>query len=295
MSRFLLLFSTLLSSFAYAEQRPFVVGELQYELGNQMYQIAAVTAAALDNGYDAYFPHLKHQPNQWWGLSDNYKYVFWRVNGDQPPGEVEHIYHEQGANFSIPVKPSMLIKGYYQNEKFFTHRKKEILELFAPSQEMLNYLQQKYPEILAHPCSVGIHVRTYIKDYGHIPRKDEFHAFPGVGYYERAVSLFPEDSLFFICSDRIDWCKTYLLHIAKNIIFIEGNPHTHDFYLLTLCKHNIITNSTFSWWAAYLNPNPNKIVVTPDQWFGRWSHDATAKFLLDDWICVPTDEHSFGE
>jgi hypothetical protein len=120
-------------------------------------------------------------------------------------------------------------------------------------------------------------------------RKD-FHAFPGIAYYERAVSLFPEDSLFIICSDDIKWCKNHLSHLSKNLIFIEGNIHTHDFYLMSLCKHNIISNSTFSWWAAYLNPNPDKITVTPDHWFGMWWDHLTENFMVEGWISVPTDQ-----
>ncbi len=293
MNRFLLLILTFLSSFAFSQQRPFVIGDIEYELGNQMFEIAAATTVALDNGYDAYFPDLA--VNKGWGIPENLRSVLSRVNINRPEGEIEYKYYEHTQQFPIPAKPNMLMHGMYQNENYFAHHKKEILELFAPTQEVLDCLQQKYPDILAHPNSVGIHVRTYIKDYGHPPRREEFHAFPGVGYYERAVSLFPEDTLFIICSDRIDWCKQHLPHIAKNLIFIEGNPHTHDFYLLSLCKHNIICNSTFSWWAAYLNPNPNKIVVSPDSWFGKWWNGGTAKFILKDWISVPVDEHSFGE
>jgi hypothetical protein len=287
---FLLFASILFSSVASGEERPFIVGELRYELGNQMFQVAATMAIALDHGYEAYFPDLERCSA--WGMPTNRKYVFWRLNSGTPLGEVQYTYNEweKGWQCPIPAKPNMLLQGYFQSEGYFAHHREEVLNLFAPSSEVMDYLELKYPAILAHPNTVAIHVRTYIKDYGHPPTKDELHAFPGIVYYERAVSLFPKDSLFILCSDDIKWCKNHLFHLAKNLIFIEKNPDTHDFYLMSLCKHNIIANSTFSWWAAYLNRNPEKKVVAPSRWFGIWWTPAIENFILKDWISVPTDQ-----
>jgi len=273
---------------ASSEERPFVVGKLQYELGNQMFQVAATAAVALDHGYEAYFPDLINCP--WWGIPDNYRYVFWRLNPSQPQGDIEYIYHENGAKIPIPARPNMQMEGYFQSEEYFAHRKEEILRLFAPSAEIMDYLELKYAEILAHPNTVAIHVRTYIKDYGHVPTREEMHAFPGIKYYEKAVRFFPEDSLFVLCSDRIDWCRAHLSHIAKNLIFIEGNHHVYDLYLMSLCKHNITGHSTFSWWAAYLNRNPEKIVITPDSWFGVWWKSITENIVPKGWIRVSGED-----
>jgi hypothetical protein len=280
-----------LSSVVSAEEKPFIIGELRYELGNQMFQVAATVAIALDHGYEACFPDLENCSS--WGIPDTRRYVFWRLNSRMPMGGVQYTYNEwdQGGGFSIPAQPNMVLQGYFQSEKYFVRHRDEILDLFAPSNEVMDYLELKYPDILGHPNTVAIHVRTYVKDYGHLPTKEEFHAFPGIPYYQRAVGLFPNDSLFIICSDNIQWCKNHLSHLAKNLVFIEGNPHTHDLYLMSLCKHNIIANSTFSWWAAYLNRNPDKVVVTPNHWFGTWWTHATENLVLKDWIRVSTDPH----
>ena len=280
--------ASIFCSRASAEEKPFVIGELRYELGNQMFQIAAAVAFALDNGYEPYFPDLSGSS---WGMEDTYRYVFWRLNPQQPKGEVQYIYHEwnEGWKIPIPAQPNMLLQGYYQSEKYFAHHKETILDLFAPSHEVMEYLQTKYSTILEHPNTVAIHVRTYIKDYGHVPTPEEFHAFPGVGYYEKAVAMFPEDSLFILCSDHIQWCKDNLSHLAKNLIFIEGNKHVYDLYLMTQCKHHIMANSTFSWWAVYLNRNPDKKVVTPNYWFGGAWRGSADNLVLEEWIRVPTD------
>jgi hypothetical protein len=276
------------SSTASVEEKPFIIGELRYELGNQMFQAAAAIATAIDHGYEAYFPDLDNCLS--WGIPENHRYVFWRLNAQRPMGEVQYVYDEwrEGGKLPIPARPNTVLQGYFQCEKYFAHHKEEILNLFAPSSEVMDYLQTKYPHILAHPNTVAIHVRTYIKDYGHIPTKDEFHAFPGVAYYQRAVNLFPEDSLFILCSDHIPWCKANLSHLAENLIFIEGNMHVYDLYLMSLCKHNIMANSTFSWWSAYLNRNPDQVVVTPNRWFGGHWVSATENLILEDWIRVPT-------
>ncbi len=267
-----------------ADEKPFVIGKLQYELGNQMFQVAATVAFALDHGYEPYFPDLASCP--WWGIPDNYRYVFWRLNPSKPQGMVESIYREEEVKFPLPTHPNARLEGYFQSEGYFAHHRDEILRLFAPSAEIMDYLELKYSEILAHPQTVAIHVRTFIKDYGHVPLPGELHAFPGIKYYEKAVSLFPKDSLFVLCSDRIDWCKRHLSHVAKNLIFIEGNHYVHDLYLMSLCNHIITGNSTFSWWAAYLNRNPNKVVVTPESWFGTWWKHGTDNIVLKDWIRI---------
>lgn len=194
-NKLLLFFISILSA-ASSEEKPFIIGELRYELGNQMFQVAAAVSLALDAGFEPLFPELNSRS---WGIPDNYRYVFWRLNASPPVGQVKYIFNEwdSGGQFPIPAKPNMLLQGYFQSEKYFANHKEEILSLFAPSDEVMSYLEMKYSEILAHPNIVAIHVRTYIKDYGHPPRQDEFHAFPGTGYYERAVRLFPEDSLFY--------------------------------------------------------------------------------------------------
>lgn len=270
------------------EEKPFVVTELRYELGNQMFQVAAAVALSLDHGYEPYFPDLAQCP--WWGMPDNYKDVFWRLNCSTPVGEEMFVYTENEVKFPIPAQPNMRLRGWFQSEGYFAHRKKEIIELFSPSREIIDYLQLKYSEVLRHPNTVAIHVRTYIKDYGRLPTKDDLHAFPGVSYYEKAVAMFPEDSLFILCSDDIEWCKENLSHLSKNLLFIEGNHYIHDFYLMSLCHHNIIANSTFSWWAAYLNTHPNQIVVTPEHWFGIWWAHASVNIILDHWIKIPREE-----
>ena len=69
-----------------------------------------------------------------------------------------------------------------------------------------------------------------------------------------------------VSSNNVDYARKAVPSWVKNVIFIQDEPNYIDFYLLSLCKHNIITNSSFGWWSAWLNQNPMKIVVRPAYW-----------------------------
>lgn len=81
------------------------------------------------------------------------------------------------------------------------------------------------------------------------------------------MALFPDSSLFIVTSDNLEFARKNIPTQGRNVIFIEGERYYIDFFLQTLCKNNIICNSTFSWWSAWLNQNPNKVVVRPKVWW----------------------------
>ncbi|NGX57484.1 MAG: hypothetical protein K940chlam3_00376, partial [Chlamydiae bacterium] len=213
------------------------------------------------------------------GIQYNYEKVFFRINADSPPRKIKAVYGEPFHPYlSIPFYSDMKIMGFFQSEKYFKHHKAEIVELFQPSEEILDELKQKYSEILNHPKTVAVHARTY---FAEDPNRYCFH-FCTQDYFENAMALFPdEDTLFVVCSDQVWWCKLAFGQMNRNIIYIENNDYLIDFFLMRLCKHNIISNSSFSWWAAYLNQNPEKIVVAPAKWM--------TNVHLDDYDIVPED------
>jgi hypothetical protein len=92
----------------------------------------------------------------------------------------------------------------------------------------------------------------------------------GLKYYENAIEVIKSKAVspyFFVFTDDMVWAKANLL--VENIYFVEGNEKNKshiDMYLMSICKHNIVANSTFSWWGAWLNKNANKIVVSPIKW-----------------------------
>lgn len=260
----------------------YLVGHLQGQLGNQLFIIAATVSLALDNDAIPVFPGLLE--NSSYNIPLNYQIFFSNLNAKLPNHvKIKKRFTEQQFNFSpIPYKKNMELFGYFQSEKYFAHHKNEIRELFAPTQDIKVYLATKYSEILNHPNTVSIHTRSYYKE----DPAGACHNTLGREYLEKAIQLFPEDSLFIVFSNDIAWCKTLLVQIPRNIVFIENETHFHDFYLMSMCKHNIICNSSFSWWAAYLNSNPSKIVVAPDLWFNKSYIHSTEDLKPAEWIVI---------
>jgi hypothetical protein len=289
-----LLASLILCASLHAEEeelRPFVMSDIHFQLGNQMFEIAAALSLAWDHDADAYFPGLREVG--WWNVGINREKVFFRLNAEVPDALVEFVHNEPHFYYvPIPFRKNMRIHGYFQSEKYFKHNREKILEAFAPSVEVLDLLQSKYADILAHPCTVGLHVRTFYHDYLGNPWQFSHQPFVGFEYLERAMSFFPEDSLFVVCSDHIEWCKRKLAQIPKNFVFIEGNPHYFDLYLMSFCTHNIISNSTYSWWSAWLNQNPDKLVIAPETWVGPGTGLDTRDVIPEDWIMLSSQSSS---
>ena len=115
--------------------------------------------------------------------------------------------------------------------------------------------------------SVSIHVRRgdYLKD-----NNINIHGLCSLEYYLRAIEILNMSSYkfsFFIFSDDLEWCKAKF-SFSNDLHFCEGN-FLEDFFLMSKCKNNIIANSSFSWWAAFLNENINKTVIYPSNWFAN--------------------------
>ena len=269
---------TLLSLFVlFADD--YVVGELQGELGNQMFIIAATIGFSEENGLVPCFPALL--TDERWNIPENFQAIFFRLNGHAPNVRIRSIYNEPYFHYcKVPPSRNVLLRGYFQSEKYFIHCKDKVLNIFAPSEEIISYLTSKYGPILENSNTVSIHCRDYRRDTEQI-----YHLNCTREYYINAMKHFPKESLFVVFSNNIEWCKTIFSGIEENIIFIEGENRYHDLYLMSLCKSNIIANSTYSWWAAYLNRNPNKLVVAPRKWFGEaYDMHNTEDLIPKSWI-----------
>lgn len=142
------------------------------------------------------------------------------------------------------LKKGVIPNIYLQSEEFFKDSKEDIKKLYGDDIGSLE--------------KVSIHVRR--GDYVNNPFYVDLFA---DGYYERAMALFPGKD-FIVFSDDIEWCRQQ--EIFKDCAFSVGNDEVADLNLMASCQGNIIANSSFSWWAAYLNPSWNKRVVAPKQW-----------------------------
>jgi len=159
------------------------------------------------------------------------------------------------------------VKGYFQTEKYFTNIRYILLEQFVMKQKFSDTTIEYARQIKKHKSTCSIHIRRgdFISDQ----KANKVHGTCNLDYYKKAIDLINtkfKETYFFIFSDDITWTKTNLK--IDNAIYINHKTIPHeDLYLMSLCKHNITANSSFSWWAAWLNQNSNKIVIAPKQWF----------------------------
>lgn len=141
--------------------------------------------------------------------------------------------------------------------------------------------KKKYESILSHPNTVGVQIRYYKEE---LPG-DTLYPQYGKEYLKTAMALFPESALFIVSSNNLEFARESIPNWIKNVIFIQNEPNYIDLHILKSCKNNIITNSSFGWWAAWLNENPNKIVVRPNVWIhGLPTQDVCPK----EWVTLDT-------
>jgi hypothetical protein len=177
-------------------------------------------------------------------------------------------------------------KGNFQSEKYFKSiesiLKKELQFNVPLNKENLNWSTK-----IESADSVAIHVRR--GDYISIQKNQDKFFIQSLDYYKNAIAYVASKIMnptFFIFSDDISWTKENLTS-GFPMHFIDNNntPQTSyiDMQLMSLCKHNIICNSTFSWWSAWLNANPEKIVIAPKNWFADKSINSQ-DLIPSEWI-----------
>lgn len=232
---------------------------LQGGLGNYMFQIATSYSLALDND-DTFILDPKRNYTTHRYVSDYRNNILRNLRF----GDFNVTSHYQETNFTytpITYESNMLLSGYFQSEKYFTHNRDKVLNLFSIDGESKKYINDKYGDLFnSDTCS--LHVRR--GDYLNLPNH---HPICEMSYYEEALKNFP-NSRIVVFSNDIDWCKSNFSSLPYEFVYIEGNEDYIDMWLMSLCDNNIIANSSFSWWGAWLNDNPNKRVIVPKKWFG---------------------------
>jgi len=179
----------------------------------------------------------------------------------------------------------VLLEGYWQSEKYFI----DIADILR-REFVIKYKQDvqshKFAELIQNTESVSLHVRR--ADYVHDALTNNYFGNCDRDYYDRGVRFIGEripDIHLFIFSDEPQWAKDNL-KFDFPVTFVDCNDASRNFEdlrLMSLCKHNIIANSSFSWWGAWLNSNANKIVVAPQRWFNDDTKN-TKDLIPEKWI-----------
>lgn len=202
------------------------------------------------------------------------------------------VFFEKYFNYDemiLSLKGNFYLIGYFQSEKYFHKYRSELLKVFKfrlpLSGESLNLSKDIKKE-----NAVSIHIRR--GDYVNNAQVNSVHGVCSIEYYLEAVKLITErvsDPFFYVFSDDIDWVKENLF-LEHKTVFVSHNTGTNsyqDMELMSYCKHNIIANSSFSWWGAWLNENPGKTVIAPQKWFFDPDTNAlTADLIPAEWIRI---------
>jgi hypothetical protein len=177
-----------------------------------------------------------------------------------------HFHHWQEIK---NVPSDCYLTGYWQSEKYFLEVATQMRGDFSfrlPLENQNAELAKQINQVNA----VSLHVRR--GDYAHNPKTTKKHGLCSLDYYQAAIRYVAErvtPAHFFVFSDDIAWVKNNLKIDFPNqyVDFNHGAESYNDMRLMSMCKHHIIANSSFSWWGAWLNPRMDKIVVAPKHWF----------------------------
>lgn len=177
------------------------------------------------------------------------------------------------------------LDGYWQSPLYFNDIRDNLLKELTPKDNLSDY-GQGVLNTIKNSNSVGIHIRR--GDYvSNSKVRNEFGSC-SISYYKNAISLILEKQIetqFFVFSDDITWVKEYLtLPKDTNYVSDTSLKDSDELYLMSQCKHNIIANSSFSWWAAWLNDNPKKTVIAPTPWFDNVIYDKN--LIPETWIQI---------
>jgi hypothetical protein len=230
---------------------------LDGRLGNHLFQMA--TAFSMTQNVTLSF---KSATSQVYFASSRASILYSRFPVvDCAPPHVR-VYREPSFNY-VPIPycegEDLVLDGCFQSERYLNRA--AVLQLFAVPQNIKTEIFQKHGAWLNRTGVTGMHVRR--GDYLQSPHR---HPFVGQRYYFDAIERIGPNKPFIVCSDDIAWCKKTFQR--DNFYFVENSDPVTDLYIQSLCQNNIMSNSTFSWWGAWLNPNPCKIVVAPSMWFG---------------------------
>ena len=205
------------------------------------------------------------------------------------PYHHRHVILEKKSGFDphiLKASSNSYLFGYWQSEEYFKPIEHTIRKEFRLLED-LHPLNQSYLDKILSSRAVSIHIRR--GDYLDSEISQVYHHC-GMEYYQKAMDLIQHDcpnSLFFVFSDDLEWVQQNLA-FGEDICFVDNNQLCRDWetvYLMSQCKHNIIANSSFSWWGAWLNRDPKKIVVAPQKWFTS-PNNSRAQMVPQKWIQI---------
>ncbi len=273
---------------------------LRGQTGNNMFQYAAGKTLADNKGFRFCFRTRFDAPFKGKRTGHLYKYfmlsgetpwqlVFWRSIYALTPGRKSRRYRNRVKAYAesktdevydtrfYAIPDGTTIQGAFQSERYFRDNRENVLNWFTPRRRYLrrvDAVEQRIPVPRDRRCCV--HIRQ--SDYQRMLDKDNAVGWLlPVAYYKLALQDLPPDLFYVIVTDAPGFAAKVFEGLPHKWI-TERNPAVVDLYLFTRCKYNVIANSTFSWWGAWLNQMADKVIIAPQYHLGwkqsLWFPDA---------------------
>jgi hypothetical protein len=283
-----------------------IIVRLSGGLGNQIFQYAAGRALAISHSTDLALDVRALQTDKLRRFAlrpfslktvslgkvrlppsrrNPFAFVLWRIT----TGRCLTYHRERNFLFDpgvLSLGSDVYLHGYWQSEKYFRAAadaiRADLVVTATPSE-----LNAARLHAMTSSLSVSVHVRR--GDYAADPETNAIYGTCTVDYYQAAARLLAEKlgagPVFWIFSDDSDWAaaNVKLPFASRYVTNGPGEQPAEDLRLMSACRHHIMANSTFSWWGAWLNPSPDKLIVAPRRWFkdsGRSDHD----LVSENWI-----------
>lgn len=235
--------------------------------------------AALSKSYPYYIGMRKILPEQ---MDEQVKYEQkWHKQLEQ---NGIYWFRRGGWNLQRSKSPNKFVSGCFEDPAFFNDIRDVLLSEFTPKQDLLKKNERMMRDI-QETNSVCLSVRR--GDFESNTEVKKLQSVCNRQYFEAAIQAIKgnvENPVFFMFSDDIEWVKNNI-HTGCTAYYEDGtDPVWEKLRLMSACKHFIVSNSTFSWWAQYLSKNTDKIVVSPSRWF---NNDYQSPLIGEDWIKIP--------
>lgn len=203
---------------------------------------------------------------------------FLRINLDSEIKKHWGYIEEKSVQYDERLKSLngiYFLSGWFQNEKYFKEYEDVLRKEVRPKKKIK--ISKALNSILTHENTVSVHIRR-----GDYKRNNNVL---DMGYYEKAFEFINEkvsDVFYVVFSDDLRWVKEHM-QFGNNVYFVNEDKKLQDYeelFVMSRCRHNIIANSTFSWWGAWLNNNTDKLVIGPKRWFPN----SASNIMPDTWI-----------
>ena len=249
--------------------------------GNQMFQYAATKGIAANRGVDFCIPPGPVNDGEFNDEENQHKlFMAFQLSSIKEVNMFPAPYRqEESFNFDEDLfnncEDNVNLYGYLQSEKYFKHIETEIRKDFIWRDDVWNTCKEIFDEIIPDGEAISLHVRRTDQ-----VTKSKYHPVQPNSYYEKALAKLPDVPVI-VFSDEPEWCKTQEIFESDRFLISDSSDNIHDMCLMSMCKYQIIVNSSYSWWGAWLSGSEN--VIAPTVWFGEEAGLDDKDIVPDRW------------